>query len=391
MTETLYLMPWSTMFPLGITSAMIGIAEGALAAHLDYQRERVGANGVAIKDDPYVMYAIGEAAADINAARQELLANVDRDLRHRRRRQGGVTSRTVPPVAAPRCARRGARSSAVDEIFARSGGNALRMDKPLQRYWRDAHAGLAHAIHVPGTRLPRVGAELARCRPAGSAAGDDLRTPSMSDPARASATSRLQATDIDAMAPVRLRRAGIRRRHRSRRRRPCTCGWTSARRASSSCPATSTRSSRSAGRSATTPHCERVKAALDAAGVPFKELTLAEADERRVEEVIAFDDPAGTATGGVPRRGARPQPGGDPVRRAVRHRRAGPGPRGAACTGCAGLFEFYTEVLGFRLARRVPGAGAAGIRSAARAVPGHQRASPQPGDLPGDEPARARA
>ena len=32
-----------------------------------------------------------------------------------------------------------------------STGNALRMDKPLQRYWRDAHAGMAHAIHVPGT------------------------------------------------------------------------------------------------------------------------------------------------------------------------------------------------------------------------------------------------
>ncbi|NEW59612.1 hydroxylase, partial [Nocardia cyriacigeorgica] len=40
---------------------------------------------------------------------------------------------------------------AVDQIFARSGGNALRMDKPLQRYWRDAHAGLNHAIHVPST------------------------------------------------------------------------------------------------------------------------------------------------------------------------------------------------------------------------------------------------
>jgi alkylation response protein AidB-like acyl-CoA dehydrogenase len=41
--------------------------------------------------------------------------------------------------------------AAVDQIFARSGGNALRMDKPLQRYWRDAHAGVAHAIHTPGT------------------------------------------------------------------------------------------------------------------------------------------------------------------------------------------------------------------------------------------------
>lgn len=30
-------------------------------------------------------------------------------------------------------------------------GNALRMDKPPQRFWRDAHAGQHHAIHVPGT------------------------------------------------------------------------------------------------------------------------------------------------------------------------------------------------------------------------------------------------
>ena len=150
MTKPLYLMPWSTMFPLGISSAVIGIAEGALAAHLDYQRERVGASGTAIKDDPYVMYAIGEAAADINAARQELLANVDRiyDI---------VESGTEVSFADRAAGRRTQVRSvwravmAVDQIFSRSGGNALRMDKPLQRYWRDAHAGLAHAIHVPGT------------------------------------------------------------------------------------------------------------------------------------------------------------------------------------------------------------------------------------------------
>jgi alkylation response protein AidB-like acyl-CoA dehydrogenase len=150
MTETLYLMPWSTMFPLGISSATIGIAEGALAAALDYQRQRVNSSGVAIKDDPYVMYAIGEAAADINAARQELLANVDRiydmvdagkevsfeDRAAGRRTQVRAVWRAV---------------SAVDEIFARCGGNGTRMDKPLQRYWRDVHVGQAHAIHVPST------------------------------------------------------------------------------------------------------------------------------------------------------------------------------------------------------------------------------------------------
>ena len=150
MTEPLYLMPWSSMFPLGISSATIGIAEGALAAALDYQRQRVAASGVAVKDDPYVMYAIGEAAADINAARQELPANADRiydmvaagkevsfeDRAAGRRTQIRAVWRAV---------------SAVDEIFARCGGNAARMDKPLQRYWRDVHVGQAHAIHVPGT------------------------------------------------------------------------------------------------------------------------------------------------------------------------------------------------------------------------------------------------
>ncbi|SDE02080.1 Acyl-CoA dehydrogenase [Mycolicibacterium neoaurum] len=150
MTETLYLMPWSTMFPLGISSATIGIAEGALAAALDYQRSRVNSSGVAIKDDPYVMYAIGEAAADINAARQELLANVDRiyDMVDAGK-DVSFTDRAAGRRTQVRAVWRAV--SAVDEIFARCGGNGTRMDKPLQRYWRDVHVGQAHAIHVPST------------------------------------------------------------------------------------------------------------------------------------------------------------------------------------------------------------------------------------------------
>lgn len=149
-TDTLYKMPWSTMFPLGISAAVVGIAEGALAAHLDYQRERVGAQGTAVKDDPYVLFAIGEAAADINAARQELLANVDRvwDLVDAGK-EVGFADRAAGRRTQVRAAWRAVM--AVDQIFARSGGNALRMDKPLQRFWRDAHAGLNHAIHVPST------------------------------------------------------------------------------------------------------------------------------------------------------------------------------------------------------------------------------------------------
>ncbi|MEV8637495.1 acyl-CoA dehydrogenase family protein [Streptosporangium sp. NPDC051023] len=145
-----YLLPFSCAFPLGITSAVIGIAEGALAHHLAYQRTRVQVTGTKIKDDPYVLYAISEAAADIEASRAALLDNVSRmydavasgrEITFDERARG----RRVQVQAAWRAVR------AVDEIVARSGGNAMRVDNPIQRFWRDAHMGLAHAIHVPGS------------------------------------------------------------------------------------------------------------------------------------------------------------------------------------------------------------------------------------------------
>ena len=101
---------------------------------------------------------------------------------------------------------------------------------------------------------------------------------------------------------------------------------------------------------------ERVKAALDAAAVPVKELSLEEADARRVEEVIAFDDPAGTST--------------EVFHGAVLDHRPVVTPFGARfVTGGQGLghvvlpaldvpelFNFYTGTLGFksRGAFRVP-------------------------------------
>lgn len=149
-TETVYKIPFWAMFPLGITAAVIGISEGALAAHLDYQRCRVTAMGTKIKDDPYVLYAISEAAAEIAASRLQLLDGISRlyDLADAGR---PITfeDRALVRRNQIRCAWRAV--DAVDEIFARSGGNAARKHNPLQWFWRDAHVGLQHAIHTPGT------------------------------------------------------------------------------------------------------------------------------------------------------------------------------------------------------------------------------------------------
>ncbi|MFE4454310.1 acyl-CoA dehydrogenase family protein [Streptomyces sp. NPDC056796] len=163
LTNPTYRLPFSAAFPLGITSAVIGICEGALAHHLAHQRDRVQITGTAVRDDPYVLYAVSEAAAEIAASRAALLDNISRlyDM-VAAGEQISFDRRAVGRRTQARAAWRAVR--AVDEIVARSGGNAMRMANPIQRFWRDAHTGLAHAIHVTGAvfhvaALTQIGVE----------------------------------------------------------------------------------------------------------------------------------------------------------------------------------------------------------------------------------------
>ena len=148
-TDPIHRIPFYSLFPLGLTSAVVGIAEGALQAHLDYQRNRMQGNGFKSTEDPYSMYAVSEAAGEIRASRSALLDNISRIYdtaaagREISLEQRAVGRRTQIQAAWRAVA-------AVDTILSRSGGNGLRMNNPIQRFWRDAHMGLAHAIHVPG-------------------------------------------------------------------------------------------------------------------------------------------------------------------------------------------------------------------------------------------------
>ncbi|MFJ8927567.1 hydroxylase [Streptomyces sp. NPDC102364] len=162
--EPLYRLPFTSMFPLGITAAVIGICEGGLEAHLAAQRDRVTVIGVQVRDDPYVLSAAGEAAAEIAASRVQLIEGIS--TLHERVAAGETPTmedRARIRRNQVRCAWRAV--SALDEIFARSGGNVIRRDNPLQRFWRDAHVGLQHMIHVPGSAyhsstLSQMGIEL---------------------------------------------------------------------------------------------------------------------------------------------------------------------------------------------------------------------------------------
>lgn len=164
LTETVYKLPFMAMFPLGITAAVIGICEGALATHLSQQRDRVTVTGVQVRDDPYVLSVAGEAAAEISASRIQLIDGISRLFDQvEDGKPVTIEQRSDVRRNQVRCAWRAV--AALDAIFARSGGNAIRRNNPLQRYWRDAHAGLGHMIHVSGTAyhanaLVKMGLEL---------------------------------------------------------------------------------------------------------------------------------------------------------------------------------------------------------------------------------------
>ena len=46
---------------------------------------------------------------------------------------------------------------AVDRLFENSDGRALAVGTPIQRFWRDAHAGRVHAINDPERALSIFG------------------------------------------------------------------------------------------------------------------------------------------------------------------------------------------------------------------------------------------
>jgi alkylation response protein AidB-like acyl-CoA dehydrogenase len=143
----LYRMPWGGIFPNAITAAVIGIAEGALEAALEYQGPRISMASGPITRSPVTMTAIGEAASEIGSCRVQLLDVINRQWDHAQRGE------PIPLELRARARRDQVRTSwratrAVDSLFDHAGGGALRKGTPLQRLWRDAHAGLHHIINV---------------------------------------------------------------------------------------------------------------------------------------------------------------------------------------------------------------------------------------------------
>ncbi|MFD3746667.1 3-hydroxy-9,10-secoandrosta-1,3,5(10)-triene-9,17-dione monooxygenase oxygenase subunit [Nocardia sp. NPDC058633] len=148
--DPVYKMPWGTIHPTTISTPIVGMGYGAYEAHVEHQGKRVRAAyaGENAKDDPFAKVRVAEAASDIDAAWRQLSGNVAEeyalllagkevpfDLRVRARRdQVRATGRVI---------------ASIDKLFESSGATALSNGTPLQRFWRDAHAGRVHAANDP--------------------------------------------------------------------------------------------------------------------------------------------------------------------------------------------------------------------------------------------------
>lgn len=144
----LFRMPYGAVFSFSITTPIIGMATGAYEAHVAYQRDRVRASysGQKAGEDPHSQVRVARAGAEIDAAWLALERDITdlytlakagekfpMELRLRARRDQVLgTERAI---------------SAIDLLFENSGGRALKMGTPLQRFWRDAHSGRVHAIN----------------------------------------------------------------------------------------------------------------------------------------------------------------------------------------------------------------------------------------------------
>lgn len=149
-TAPVYKMPWGTIHPTTISAPIVGMAYGAYAAHVEHQGKRVRAAfaGEKAKDDPFAKVRIAEASSDIDAAWRQLSGNVADEYAKL------VAGEEVPFEMRLRARRDQVRATgraiaSIDKLFESSGATALANGTPLQRFWRDAHAGRVHAANDP--------------------------------------------------------------------------------------------------------------------------------------------------------------------------------------------------------------------------------------------------
>jgi 3-hydroxy-9,10-secoandrosta-1,3,5(10)-triene-9,17-dione monooxygenase len=154
----IYGLPFGCVFTFGITAPLLGAAQGALDEHVSWTAERVRVTrGTRVAEEPFSQARVAEAAGELDGARLQMMRDLDEMMALSR------DGKEIPIEVRARSRMDQVRAtqlagSAVDRVFANSGGRVLHELNPIQRAWRDIHAGTLHNSNVPEPMLMAYGA-----------------------------------------------------------------------------------------------------------------------------------------------------------------------------------------------------------------------------------------
>ncbi|TSD97105.1 flavin-dependent monooxygenase [Gordonia rubripertincta] len=157
-TGPLYRLPFATIFTSAIAAPIVGVVAGCHQSYLEMMRERVRVSlgGGRFADDQVAQIAVARAASEVDAAVLQMDRNV-RDMWDL-----ACAGEDLPMWMRLRARRDQVRATercleAIDMLFKTAGGNSLSRGNPIERAWRDAHAGSVHVANEPARALALYG------------------------------------------------------------------------------------------------------------------------------------------------------------------------------------------------------------------------------------------
>ena len=154
----LYRLPLYAVFPYTLVGAALGAAQGALEHVAGMLEGRSAAlSQIKVREQTPVQMRVGEAAAEINAARALLRQDSQRFNQLAKAGEFPDTAERASyrlnlGYACKLCV------SAVERLYPLGGAQGLAAADPLQRAWRDAHAVSAHIALVWDIQAANYGA-----------------------------------------------------------------------------------------------------------------------------------------------------------------------------------------------------------------------------------------
>ena len=147
-TNPIYRQPMMAVVPICLVAPALGMARGALKSFTDQVATRTTRGAVAggnsrMSEFTTVQMRVAEATAAIDAAQLMLQRDIGETIEIVRSGESVDIAMRIRNRLTHSFATR-LLVQAVDAVFLASGGSALGLHHPVQRFWRDIHAASSH-------------------------------------------------------------------------------------------------------------------------------------------------------------------------------------------------------------------------------------------------------